>query len=118
MSHKIAGPSDYYVRKLIRDLWKTKRRIWKKISKKLSGPRSNRVEANLYRINKKTKNNEIIVVPGKILGVGDLDHKLTIACLSTSGSAKKKIETSGSKLISIGELLELNPKGENIKIFY
>ena len=118
MSHRIAGPSNYYIRKLIRDLWKTKQRIWRKISKKLAGPRCNRVEANLYRINKKTENNDIIIVPGKILGVGDLDHKLTIACLSTSESAKKKIETSGSKLISIEELLEQNPKGENIRIFY
>ena len=118
MSHKITGPSNYYHRKLIRDLWKTKRRIWKKVSKKLSGPRRNQVEANLYRINKKTKNNDIIVVPGKILGLGELDHKLTIACLTSSKSAKRKIEVSGSKLISIEVLLEQNPKGENIKVFY
>ncbi|MFX0187409.1 MAG: 50S ribosomal protein L18e [Candidatus Hodarchaeota archaeon] len=118
MSHKATGPSNYYVRKLVRDLWKTKRRIWKKVSKKISGPRRNRVEANLYRINKKTKNNDVIVVPGKILGIGDLDHKLTIACLSSSKSAKKKIEASGSKLITINELLEQNPKGENVKVFY
>ncbi len=118
MSHKISGPSDYYIRKLIRDLHKTKRRIWKKVSKKLSGPRKNRIEANLYRINKKTKNNDVIVVPGKILGIGDLDHKLTIACLNSSKSAQKKIETSGSKLISIDELLEQNPQGDKVKIFY
>lgn len=115
---KVTGPSNYYHRKLIRDLWKTKRRIWKKVSKKLSGPRRNQVEANLYRINKKTKNNDVIVVPGKILGLGELNHKLTIACLTFSKSAKKKIEASGSKLISIEELLEQNPKGENIKVFY
>jgi large subunit ribosomal protein L18e len=118
MSHKVTGPSNYYVRKLVRDLWKTKRRIWKKVSKKISGPRRNRIEANLYRINKKTKNNDVIVVPGKILGIGDLDHKLTIACVSSSKSAKKKIEASGSKLITINELLEQNPKGENVKVFY
>lgn len=115
---KVTGPSNYYHRKLIRDLWKTKRRIWKKVSKKLSRPRRNQVEANLYRINKKTKNNDVIVVPGKILGLGELNHKLTIACLTFSKSAKKKIEASGSKLISIEELLEQNPKGENIKVFY
>jgi len=118
MSHRITGPSDYYIRKLIRDLWKTKRRIWKKVSKKLSGSRKQRIEANLYRINKKTKNNDVIVVPGKILGVGSLDHKLTIACLNSSSSAKAKVEASGSKLISIEELLELNPQGEKVKIFY
>lgn len=115
---KVTGPSDYYIRKLVRDLHKTKRRIWKKVSKKISGPRKNRIEANLYRINKKTKNNDTIVIPGKVLGIGDLKHKLTIACLSSSKSAQKKIESSGSKLITIEELLEQNPQGNGIKIFY
>jgi len=118
MSHKITGPSNYYVRKLIRDLWKTKIKIWKTVSKKLSGPRRNKIRANIYRINKKTKKGDIIIVPGKILGMGELDHILTIACLESSKSAKKKIESSGSKLISIGELLEQNPNGSGVKIFY
>ena len=118
MSHRITGPSNYYHRKLIRDLWKTKRRIWKKVSKKLSGPSRNKLKANLYRINKRTKNNDVIVIPGKVLGIGELDHKLTIACLSASKSARKKIEASGSKIISIEELLEQNPEGKKIKVFY
>ncbi|MHA1241100.1 MAG: 50S ribosomal protein L18e [Promethearchaeota archaeon] len=118
MSHRITGPSNYYNRKLIRELWKTKQRIWKKVSKKLSGPRREKVEANLYRINKKTKENDVIVVPGKVLGIGEIDHKLTIACLTCSKTARKKIETSGSKLLSIEELLEQNPEGKDVKVFY
>ena len=118
MSHRITGPSNYYNRKLIRELWKTKRRIWKKVSKKLSGPRRDRIEANLYRINKKTREKDVIVVPGKVLGIGEIDHKLTIACLDCSKTARKKIETSGSKLLSIEELLEQNPEGRDVKVFY
>ena len=118
MYHKITGPSNYYIRKLIKNLWKTKINIWKKVSRKLSGPRRNRVKANLYRINKKTKKDDIIVIPGKVLGMGELDHTLTIACLEYSKSAKKKVESSGSKLISIAELLEQNPKGSGVKVFY
>ena len=76
------------------------------------------MEANLYRINKRTKNNDVIIVPGKILGIGDLDHKLNIACLAYSKNAKKKVEDSGSKLISIEELLEKNPEGKKVKLFY
>ncbi len=118
MSHKITGPSNYHIRKLIRSLWKTKIRIWKIISRKLSGPRRNRIKANLYRINKKTNKNDVIVIPGKVLGMGELDHALTIACLEYSKSAKKKIELSGSKLITIEELVEQNPKGSGVKVFY
>ncbi len=118
LSHKVTGPTNYYTRKLIRDLWKTKRRIWRKISKKIASPRRNRVEANLKRINKKTKQNDVILIPGKVLGIGELNHKLTIACLNYSKSAKEKIAASGSKLITIEELLVENPEGKNIKIFY
>ena len=118
MSHKVSGPSNFYNRKLIRDLWKTKINIWRKISKKLSGPRRNRIKANLYRINKKTNKNDIIVIPGKVLGIGELNHSLTIACLEYSQSAKKKIESSGSTLLSIEELMNQNPKGSGVKIFY
>ncbi|TFF92792.1 MAG: 50S ribosomal protein L18e [Promethearchaeota archaeon] len=118
VSHKITGPSNYYVRKLIRELWKTRRNIWRTLSKKLSGARKNRVEANLKRINNKTKAEDVIVVPGKVLGVGDLDHKLTIACLDCSRSAREKILKSGSTLLSIEELLADNPEGSGVKIFY
>ena len=118
MSHKITGPSNFYIRKLVRDLWKTKIKIWRRISKKLSGPRKNRVSPNLYRINKKTKENDLVVVIGKESGIGELDHKVTIACLDYSKSAKQKIEASGSKILSIEELLEQNPKGSGVKIFY
>ncbi|MFX1279960.1 MAG: 50S ribosomal protein L18e [Promethearchaeota archaeon] len=118
MSHKITGPSNFYVRRLIRDLWKTKINIWRKISKKLSSSRKNRVSPNLYRINKKTKQNDIVVIPGKVLGMGELDHQVTIACLDCSKSARQKIEASGSKLLSIEELLEQNPNGNGVRIFY
>ena len=118
MSHRVTGPSNFYIRKLIRDLWKTKIKIWRIISKKLSKPRKSRISPNLYRINKHTKENDVIVIPGKVLGMGELDHTLTIACLDCSKSAKQKIESSGSNLISIEELLEKNPKGSGVKIFY
>lgn len=118
MSHKITGPSNFYVRKLIRDLWKTKIKIWRRISKKLSSSRKNSVSPNLYRINNKTKENDVVVIPGKVLGIGDLDHKVTIACIDYSKSAKQKIKASGSKLLTIEELLEQNPKGSGVKIFY
>lgn len=118
MSHRVTGPSNYYIRKLIRDLWKTKIKIWRVISKKLRNSRKNRISPNLYRINKHTKENDVIVIPGKVLGMGELDHSLTIACLDCSKSARQKIESSGSNLISIEDLLEQNPKGSGVKIFY
>jgi len=118
MSHKPTGPSDYYKRKLARTLWKTKRRIWRDVSKKIYKPRKNKVEVNLFKINKKAKNGDVIVVPGKILSMGSLDHTVIIACLNASKSARQNVKNSSteSKIISIEELLDTNPSGSNVKI--
>jgi large subunit ribosomal protein L18e len=119
MSHKSYGPEDFELRKLIRRLHKTRRRIWRMVSKILSKPRKNTVEVNLYRINTKTKDGDIIVVPGKLLSIGELNHKVTIACWNASKTTRKKVDNSntGSKIITINELLEINPTGSNVKIF-
>lgn len=118
MSHRITGSSDHNIRTLSRKLWKTKRRIWKKVGNKLNGPKKNRIEANLQRISNNTSKDDVIVVPGKVLGVGELNHPLTIACLKISNAARQKVVASGSKLMTIEELLEQNPTGANVKLFY
>ena len=65
------------------------------------------------RLNKYTKDNEIILVPGKVLGTGNLNHKLTIAAFSYSETAKEKLK---GNIVSIDELLKKDPKGKNIRI--
>ncbi len=113
------GPSDTNVRKLARLLWKTKKPVYQVISKNLMKPRrTHRIEANLHRINKKTKAGDTIIVPGKILGQGDIDHKITIAALSTSKSAMEKLQAAKCEVIGIEALLERNPEGTGVKIFF
>jgi len=79
--------------------------------------RSNRQRriVNLYKLDKFTKEGEIIIVPGKVLGVGDLNHKLTVAAWLFSGNAFDKINKIG-KAISINELIKESPKGKKIRI--
>ena len=112
----VTGPSDRIKRMLARNLWKTKRRIWRDVSDLLMAPKKNRVEVNLYRINKNTKDGDTIVIPGKVLGNGELDHKLTIACYNISSSAYRKLQAAGCERITIEELVEKNPSGSNVKI--
>jgi large subunit ribosomal protein L18e len=71
---------------------------------------------NLYKLNKYTKENETIIVPGKLLGTGEVDHKVTVAALSFSESAKEKLEKNKSTVYSIHELMKNNPKGKNVRI--
>jgi large subunit ribosomal protein L18e len=89
--------------------------IWKSIAEELEKPTRSRRIINLYKINKYTKDNEVVIVPGKVLAVGELDHPVTIAAFQFSGSAAEKINKSG-KAISIDKLIQEDPKGKKIRI--
>ncbi len=91
-------------------------KLWKRIAKELEGPTSKRRVVNLSRINKYSKNNDTVIVPGKVLSMGDLNKKVTIAAYNFSKSALQKINSSGSKAISINELVKQNPKGSKVRI--
>ena len=56
---------------------------------------------NLYKLNKFTKDNEVVIVPGKVLAVGDIDHPITVAAFTFSGSAQEKINKVGKTILSI-----------------
>ena len=90
--------------------------IWKTLAERLSSSRKNRCSVNIQKINRCTKDGDTVVVPGKLLGDGVLDHKVVVAAFNFSESAKKKIESSGGKIMSIPELVKKNPKGSNVVI--
>lgn len=90
--------------------------IWLDVAKWLAKSRRQRVAVNLSRINRYTQKSDVVVVPGKILGAGTLDHPITVAAFSVSEAAKAKIAAAKAKYLSIPELVETNPKGSNVKI--
>jgi len=92
-----------------------KSRLWKRIAADLEkGTRQRRI-VNLARLNRFTKENETIIVPGKVLGSGNLSHKLTVAAFSFSQSAMDEINKNG-KAIPISDLIKQDPKGKKIRI--
>lgn len=105
---------------LIRFLKKQSRekdaKIWLDVAKNLAKPRRRRASVNLSRINRHTKRSDIVVVPGKILGTGNLNHSLTIAAFDLSEKAEGKLKAAKAKFVSIPELVEKNPTGANVKI--
>ncbi len=90
--------------------------IWLAVAENLAKPSRQRVSVNLSRINRHTAKSDTIVVPGKILGSGVLDHAVTVAAFSASEKAKAKLAAAKAKYLSISELVEKNPKGSNVKI--
>jgi large subunit ribosomal protein L18e len=75
-----------------------------------------RREVNLSRINRFTKENEFIVVPGKVLGGGEIDHKITISALTFSESAVEKLHKSGSTIITLEQLSKMDLEGKKVRI--
>ncbi|MCW4024638.1 MAG: 50S ribosomal protein L18e [Candidatus Bathyarchaeota archaeon] len=90
--------------------------IWLDVAEYLSKSRSQRVAVNLSGLNRNTKRAEVVVVPGKLLGSGSIDHSVTVASFGISEKAKAKLEVAKAKYLSIPELMAKNPKGSNVKI--
>lgn len=117
---KRTGPTNPLLKKLIEDLRKKSFEMnspfLRDIAEKLNKPRRRRVEVNLAHIETHTEKNEIIVVPGVVLGYGELTKPVTIAAWKFSKPAKEKIKNAKGNAISIRELVKKNPKGSNVKI--
>lgn len=91
-------------------------KLWKRLACDLEKPTRQRNAVNLTKINHLTKENEVVVVPGKVLGNGELNHKLTVAALNFSGQATDKMKKASCQIYTISELLKNNPEGKNVRI--
>jgi len=91
-------------------------KIWKDIAKRLERPKRRYAEVNISKINRYSSPDETILVPGKILGSGKLDHKVNVVALRFSKKAEEKIGAAGGKCLNITEILDENPKGSKIRI--
>ena len=114
------GPTNPQLKELIEELQKKayadKTMLWKRVASDLAKPTRNRRAVNLSRINRYTKKGETVIVPGKVLAAGELDHSLTIAAWQFSGQAEEKIKKADSKAISIEEIMKSGVKGKGVRI--
>ena len=90
--------------------------IWLDVAEGLAKPSRQRIAVNLSHINRCTEKSDVIVVPGKVLASGALDHAVTVAAFDASDKAKAKLAAAKAKYLSISELVTQNPKGSNVKI--
>lgn len=97
-------------------LKKNKVPIWKAVIKDLSRSRSNRREVNIGELAHVTKDKEVVIVPGKILGSGEISHKLTVWCFTISEVATRKILDAGGKILPLDSLIKKYPDGKGVRI--
>ena len=105
--------------KLIADLKKKsydeKVNTWSAVAEDLSSPTRKSRIVNLYKLSLYVNDNETALVPGKVLGSGEMTKKMTVAAYSFSKQALDKINKAG-KAITIQELMAKNPKAEKVRI--
>jgi len=97
-------------------LKKNKVPIWKAVIKELSRSRSNRREVNIGELAHVTNDKEVVIVPGKILGSGEISHKLTVWCFTISEVATRKILDAGGKMLPLDSLIKKYPDGKGVRI--
>jgi large subunit ribosomal protein L18e len=115
---KRTGPTNYQLKSLLEDLDKVRltSNFWKRVIKDLNKPTRQRRVINVYKIDKYAKDGETVLVPGKVLSVGEIAKKVNVAALNFSEDAQKKITEANGKVMSIRELFEKNPEGKNVRI--
>ncbi|PSP73321.1 50S ribosomal protein L18e [Halobacteriales archaeon QS_3_64_16] len=104
---------------LIGELQRTAREedagVWSDIAGRLEKPRRTHAEVNLGRIERYAREDETVVVPGKVLGSGVLEKPVTVAAVDFSGTARTKIEQVGATM-DIEEIVAENPDGSGVRV--
>ena len=90
--------------------------LWLDIARRLESSRKNWAEPNLSHLSRHAAQEDTILVPGKVLGSGEINSGQTVAAYSFSNGARTKIEDTGGRTLSIRELMEENPNGKGVRI--
>ncbi len=93
-----------------------KNKNWMKIAQIVSGSRRNYSSVNLKEIDRLSSEGDVIIVPGKVLGSGNINKKLKVCAISFSASAVEKLKSSRGEAIKLIEEIKKNPKAEGIKL--
>ncbi len=70
-----------------------------------SKPKRQRVSVNLSKLDRMAAENEFIVVPGKVLGSGDIKKSINISAIDFSSSALQKLKLSKCKVVELSEVV-------------
>ena len=110
------GPENPELKNLITELKIANAPFWKRLAYDLERPTRNRRAVNVSRIDKYAQKNEIAVVPGKVLGAGEISKSVTVAAWQFSGQAKEKITKAKGSCMSLQELMKKKPKLSELRI--
>lgn len=94
----------------------TKNPAWLKLTKLLSQSTKRQSSINLGDIDKQTSMGDTVLVPGRVLGVGEITKKIRICSFGISEEALERLAKTRSEWCNILDEIKKNPKAEGIKI--
>ncbi len=90
--------------------------LWRDVALRLEKSRKNWSQPNLSRLSRHAADEKMVLVPGKLLGSGEVSGKPTVAAFSFSDGARQKIEAAGGSTMTIAELMDKNPSGSGVYV--
>ncbi len=95
----------------------SKQKIWLDLAERLKKRRRGEIKINLWKLDTMAEKlkGKTVIVPGKVLGKGELTSEITIAAFGFSERAKKEIEKKG-KFMTLKELVESETKPSEMVI--
>lgn len=91
-------------------------RFWRSVETLLSRPGSRMAEVNVGKIARLTQQGDRVVVPGKVLGKGEINHSVTVAALFFSSTALDKLRSAGCRVMRLDEFVKVEQKGSGVKL--
>jgi len=114
------GPTNITLRTLIKELRKAankyKAPVWDYVADILERPSRSRVAVNVSKLERVASPNDVVVVPGKLLGAGNISKKVVVAAYSFSPKAVEKVRNAGGQVMSIKDLVRVNPRGSGVRV--
>ncbi|MBI1974172.1 50S ribosomal protein L18e [Candidatus Micrarchaeota archaeon] len=107
------GSTNKQLLQTIAECRKTKKPFWLAVANLMARPNRRRIRVNLWQIGRHAKDGETVVVPGRVLGNGELKGKVRVAAFWFSASASKKL---GDDALPLASVLAQNPNGTGLHI--
>ena len=94
----------------------TKNPAWIKLAKLISQSTRRHSSVNLTDIDKQVSIGDTVLIPGKVLSVGEITKKIRICSFGISKEALERLTKTRSEWINILDEIKKNPKAEGLKI--
>jgi len=111
---KPTGPTDPNLNELIKELRKTKQKSYLVLARHLEKSRRKKLGVNVSKIDRISKEDEAVAVPGKVLASGEIKKPVNVYAWSFSKEAKEKITKAKGTCMMLDDLIKNKTKARII----